>query len=62
MTPDQYIPVFDIDCSECDNSPCVAMLDDEGNLRCTRLCGICFFGDRIMIDPDLWNDLRGGME
>jgi len=24
----------------------------------TELCGICFFGDRLMLDWELWNEER----
>lgn len=52
---DQYEPIFNCDCHQCDHSPCVGLRDDDGTLRSTNLCGICFFGDRTMIDWELWN-------
>jgi hypothetical protein len=50
-----YEPIFNLDCVQCERTPCVALRDDEGQLQCTQLCGQCFFGDRLMVDPDLWN-------
>jgi hypothetical protein len=50
-----YEPIYNLDCVECDRSPCVGLRDDDGRLQCTQLCGLHFFGCRLMIDPDEWN-------
>lgn len=57
-----YEPIFDLACSECSRTPCVGFFDDDGRLRCTELCGSCFFGDRLMLDWELWNSDREGTE
>jgi hypothetical protein len=47
------------DCSQCGAKPCVVLSDPEptGTKRQdTELCGPCFFHDRLMIDPELWNE------
>lgn len=54
-----YEPIFNLDCAECDRTPCVGFRDDEGSLRCTNLCGVCFFGCRLMEDPEEWNSQSG---
>lgn len=51
-----YVPIWDLECRECDSAPVVGRIDDGGNLRSTGLCGVCFFNDRYMIDWDNWND------
>lgn len=51
-----YEPIFNLDCVECEHTPVVGIRDDDGQLRCTQLCGMCFFNDRLMLDPDLWNE------
>lgn len=49
-----YHPDFSAECRLCGSSPCVVV---EDHLQPdTELCGVCFFGDRLMIDWDLWND------
>lgn len=50
-----YEPIFNLDCVQCDSEPIVGLRDDEGILRCTQLCGCCFFGSRLMEDWELWN-------
>jgi hypothetical protein len=57
-----YEPIFNLDCVECSHEPVVGIRDDEGNLRCTHLCGRCFFSDRSMLDWDLWNEPREATE
>lgn len=52
----QFEPIFNLDCVECDNEPVVGIREDEDSpLRCTQLCGLHFFGSRLMIDWELWN-------
>ena len=51
-----YHPDFECDCRICGSSPCVVVDDHpQGD---TELCGICFFGDRLMLDWELWNEER----
>lgn len=57
-----YEPIFNLDCVECDEEPCVGLRDDDGVLRCTQLCGLHFFGDRLMMDWELWNNPIEGTE
>jgi hypothetical protein len=57
-----YEPIFNLDCIECDRTPCVGLRDDSGNLQCTQLCGQCFFADRLMQDTDLWNSQSDSTE
>ncbi len=49
-----FIPDSTSKCYICDSSPCVKI--PEHPVPDTKLCGPCFFQDRLMIDPDLWND------
>ncbi len=49
-----YKPDFDNDCRICGTSPTVIVV--EHPVPQTDLCGPHFFNDRLMIDPDLWND------
>lgn len=51
----RFEPIYNAECLECEHSPVVGYWDDEGRLRSTRLCGPCFFSDRLMADEDLWN-------
>lgn len=57
-----YEPIFNLDCVQCDSEPIVGIRDDEGALRCTQLCGACFFGVRLMEDWELWNNQMEGTE
>jgi hypothetical protein len=57
-----YEPIFNLECVECDSEPVVGIRDDEGSLRCTHLCGSCFFSDRSMNDWDLWNEPQESTE
>jgi hypothetical protein len=57
-----YEPLFNLDCIQCDRTPVVCLEDDEGALRCTQLCGVCFFGNRMMADWDLWNTTQEDTE
>jgi hypothetical protein len=51
-----YEAIFNLECYECSRSPIVGLRSDEGTLQATNLCGTCFFCDRLMEDPDLWNN------
>lgn len=60
-----YLADFSNECEKCDTTPCVAVHDPEPtgvSVHFTNLCGICFFSDRSMIDPELWNDQIEGTE
>lgn len=58
----QYQPIYNVDCAECDWTTCVGLVDEDGQVTCTNLCGWHFFADKSMQDPDLWNDLREATE
>lgn len=49
-----YHPDFAAECRLCGASPCVVVEDHPQ--PDTELCGVCFFGDRSMVDWDLWNE------
>lgn len=51
-----YQPIFQIECSECDATPTVGVQHEKGFLEATKLCGPCFFSDRLMVDYTKWND------
>lgn len=55
---DTFAPIFGVECKVCEASPCVGIREPEPpfNLRCSELCGICHFGDRAMVDYELWNE------
>lgn len=60
-----YLADFSNDCSRCDTKPCVAVHDPEPTgttVHFTCLCGVCFFRDRTMVDPELWNDPQEATE
>lgn len=50
-----FIAILDLECSVCMNTPVVGIEDPNG-VRCTGLCGVHFFSDRNMDDPELWNE------
>ncbi len=49
-----YHPDFTSECRICGTSPTVVV--DGHPQGETLLCGICFFGDRAMIEWELWDD------
>ena len=60
-----YLADFASECSRCGTSPCVIARDHDVHgtkLHDTDLCGICFFRDRMMIDPEEWNSPQEGTE
>ena len=60
-----YIADFSSECERCGTTPCVAVHDPEPTgetLHQPLLCGTCFFRDRSMIDPELWNEPREATE
>ena len=57
-----YLPIFDLECRQCDTSPVVGIQDSPESIRSTGLCGCCFFSDRLMVDWELWNDRQEATE
>lgn len=60
-----YLADFSAFCDRCGTSPCVIArdLDAHGTkLHDTGLCGVHFFHDRAMVDPELWNEPKEGTE
>lgn len=60
-----YLADFSTECSRCGTTPCVTVRDPERHgtqLHDTDLCGTCFFKDRSMIDPELWNEPQEATE
>lgn len=55
-----YSPIYSSECWHCRRSPTVGIKDRRqvlnNGLIDTELCGICFFQDHEMINPELWND------
>lgn len=61
----QYLADYERECSRCGYKPCVAVHSPEGtgeSVHFTGLCGIDFFQDRSMIDPELWNEPKEATE
>jgi hypothetical protein len=54
MGSELYRPDFDEECYHCGSSPCVVVIDHV--VPETKLCGICFFHDTLMLDWSLWNE------
>lgn len=55
-----YHPDFETECRLCGTKPCVVV---DGHITPdTELCGTCFFGDRSMVDWDLWNNQQEDTE
>jgi hypothetical protein len=60
-----YLANFAEECSRCGTSPCVVVSDPEptgAKRHDTELCGVHFFRDKTMIDPELWNDSQEATE
>lgn len=55
-----FHPDFTNECRECGTLPTVIVVGHP--LPQTNLCGPHFFGDRMMIDWDRWNDREEGTE
>lgn len=58
----QYEPIYGPECSICNNSPIVGVRSPSNKLASTDLCGPHFFGETIMLDPELWNTPREATE
>lgn len=53
------------ECQKCGTSPTVVVRDPEPTgvaVHETELCGCCFFHDRSMVDPELWNEPQEATE
>jgi len=59
---DQYTVVRGVDCEVCTATPVVGIISPTEDILCTNLCGPHFFGDRMMVDPDLWNEQKDATE
>lgn len=49
-----FVPIFDLECGHCGESPVVG-LSEPAAVRNTSLCGVCYFADRLMVDWSEWN-------
>lgn len=49
-----FHPNFKVECRECGRQPTVIVVDHP--VPNTELCGPHFFGDRLMVDWELWNN------
>lgn len=58
----QYLPIWQSNCGQCDTTPVVGILTPSRQIINTNLCGGHFFGDRLMTDPELWNNHREATE
>lgn len=59
-SPTTFLADFEVDCRRCGHSPCVVVRSTI--FTDTELCGPHFFGDRLMIDPELWNEPKEDTE
>lgn len=60
-----YLADHSQECSACGTTPIVVVRDPEPTgqaIHETSLCGVCFFHDRLMIDPELWNEPQEATE
>jgi len=52
-----FLADYSCSCEQCGRNPCVIARDPENrSTHDSKLCGPCFFRDRMMIDPELWNE------
>lgn len=59
---DQYCPIYQVSCAQCEAAPVVGIRSPGGTIICTHLCGPHFFGDRNMTDPENWNNAQEATE
>ena len=52
---DLYIAIYQSECAICGTAPVVGFWTPSGQLASTNFCGSHFFGDRAMMDVELWN-------
>lgn len=57
-----YVAIYQVECSICGASPVVGIHTPSGQIASVGLCGIHFFGDRSMLDPEEWNRLSESTE
>jgi hypothetical protein len=55
-----FLPSFEVRCRICETVPTVVIPGHA--VEVTELCGVCFFGDRIMLDWDLWDEPKDPTE
>ncbi len=52
---EKFVPDYQSKCDNCDQSPCVTIVDKDGKLiQHFEMCGPCTFGEAKCIDPDEW--------
>ena len=59
---EQYTPIYQIECATCGAAPVVGIRAPSGVIIVTSLCGAHFFGDRLMMDPERWNEAQEATE
>lgn len=50
-----FVTILYRQCEVCERSPVVGVEEESGTVRSTDLCGPCFFGEALMLDPEEWN-------
>lgn len=60
--PNLYIPIFDVECDRCCDSPVVGIRASPNTIRSSGLCGPHFFNDSLMFDWEEWNEPRESTE
>jgi hypothetical protein len=59
MSKEKWNPRWDQDCDNCDQSPVVESVDEEGVVTWNSgMCGPCTFGEAETIDPDKWGVIQ----
>lgn len=59
----RYLADHSTDCKRCGTEPTVVVIDPETNRpQETELCGVCFFNDKMMVDPSEWNEEQEATE
>jgi len=52
-----YEPDYNSQCSNCDQTPVVNLIDGKGKVvHTTEMCGPCTWGEARTLDPDTWNE------
>ena len=57
-----YVAIYQVECAVCAGSPVVGIHTPSGQIASTGLCGVHFWGDRTMLDPDEWNEEKESTE
>ena len=55
MPDPEYEPIYQVECEVCATGPVVGIRTPAGRIASSGFCGPHFFGDRLMIDPERWN-------